>query len=79
MVNTFPSRTTLCHSLSNAEKFFCRGRGIPGGAVVKSLPVNAADSRPRSLGPDDPLEEETATHSSILAWKTPWTEDPDGL
>ena len=32
-----------------------------------------------SLGWDDPQEEEMATHSSILAWKTPWTEEPDGL
>ena len=30
----------------------------------------------RSLGPEDPLEEETATHSSILAWEMPWTVDP---
>ena len=30
-----------------------------------------------SLGWDDPLEKEMATHSSILAWKIPWTEDPD--
>ena len=29
-----------------------------------------------SLGGEDPLEEETATHSSILAWSTPWTEEP---
>ena len=33
----------------------------------------------RSLGWEDPLEEEMATHSSILAWKIPWTEEPDGL
>ena len=32
-----------------------------------------------SLGQEDPLEEETATHSSILAWEIPWTEDPGGL
>ena len=32
-----------------------------------------------SLGGEDPLEEETATHSSILAWETPWTEEPGGL
>jgi len=32
-----------------------------------------------SLGLEDPLEEKMATHSSILAWKTPWTEDPGGL
>ena len=33
----------------------------------------------RSLGQEDPLEEERATHSSILAWKTPWTEEPGRL
>ena len=33
----------------------------------------------RSLGREDPLEEEMATHSSILAWGIPWTEEPGGL
>ena len=33
----------------------------------------------QSLGQDDPLEEEMATYSSILAWKIPWTEKPGGL
>ena len=33
----------------------------------------------QSLGREDPLEEEMATHSSIVSWKTPWTEEPDGL
>ena len=33
----------------------------------------------RSLGPEDPLEEAMATHSSVLAWRTPWTEEPGGL
>ena len=33
----------------------------------------------QSLGQEDPLEEEVATHSSILAWKIPWTEEPGGL
>ena len=33
----------------------------------------------RSLGWEDPLEKEMATHSSILAWKIPWTEEPGGL
>ena len=32
----------------------------------------------RSLGREDPLEEEMATHSSFLAWEIPWTEEPDG-
>ena len=35
--------------------------------------------RIRSLGWEDPLEEEMATHSSILAWEMPWTEEPGGL
>ena len=33
----------------------------------------------QSLGREDPLEKEMATHSSILAWRIPWTEDPGGL
>ena len=33
----------------------------------------------QSLGQEDPVEEEVATHSSILAWKIPWTGEPDGL
>ena len=33
----------------------------------------------QSLGWEDPLEEEMATHSSVLAWKIPWTEEPGGL
>ena len=33
----------------------------------------------QSLGQEDSLEKEMATHSSILAWKIPWTEEPDGL
>ena len=33
----------------------------------------------QSLGLEDPLEEEMATHSSVLAWKSPWTEEPGGL
>ena len=33
----------------------------------------------QSLGWEDPLEEETAIHSSILAWEIPWTEEPGGL
>jgi len=48
--------------------------------VVKNPPANAGKARDRSsLGWEDPLEEEVATHSSILAWKIPWTEEPGGL
>ena len=37
------------------------------------------ETRVWSLDQEDPLESEMATHSSILAWKTPWTEEPGGL
>ena len=49
--------------------------------VVKNPPANAGDIRDavRSLGQEDPLEEEMATHSSIHAWRIPWTEEPGGL
>ena len=47
---------------------------------IKNLPVNAGDaSSLRSLGWEDPLEKDVATHSSILAWRIPWTEEPGGL
>ena len=39
----------------------------------------AQETRVRSLGREDPLEKEMATHCSILAWKIPWTEKPGGL
>ena len=49
--------------------------------MVKNPPANAGDSRNmvRSLGWEDPLEQEMATHSSVLAWKIPWTEEPGRL
>ena len=47
--------------------------------VVKNLPVNAGEIWVQSLGWEVPLEEGMATHSSILAWRIPWTEGPGGL
>jgi len=44
--------------------------------MVKNLP-EVRESRVQSLGWEDPLEEEMAAHSSIHAWKIPWTEEPD--
>ena len=46
--------------------------------MVKRLPT-MQETWVRSLGWEDPLEKEMATHSSILAWKIPWTEEPGGL
>ena len=46
--------------------------------LVKNLPA-MSEIRIQSLGQEDPLEKKMATHSSILAWEIPWTEDPGGL
>ena len=46
--------------------------------MVKNLPI-MQETQVRSLGWEDNLEKGMDTHSSILAWKTPWTEEPDGL
>ena len=55
--------------------------GFPGGTEVKNLPANAGSKRILGSIPglEDTLEEEMATHSSILAWVIPWTEEPGGL
>ena len=49
--------------------------------VVKNPPANAGDVRDVGLipGGEDPLEEDRAAHSRILAWRIPWTEEPGGL
>ena len=56
-------------------------RGFSDGSVVKNPPANAGDTGDTGSIPGwkDPLEEEMATHSSILVWKIPWTEKPGGL
>ena len=46
--------------------------------MVKNLPVRQ-ETPVQSLGQEDPLEKEIETHSSILAWKILWTEEPGGL
>ena len=54
---------------------------LPSGSVVKiRLPTQKIqETRVWSLGQEDSLEKEMATHSSILAWEIPWTETPGGL
>ena len=51
------------------------------GQWVKTLPLmlKTQETQIQSLGREDLLEEEMVTHSSILAWKIAWTEEPDGL
>ena len=51
-------------------------RGFPGVSEVKASASNAGDP---GLIPGDPLEKEMATHSSILAWRIPWMEEPGKL
>ena len=52
-----------------------RTLGFPGGSEVKHLP-GMWEIQVQSLGQEDPLEKEMATHSSTLAWKIPWRENP---
>ena len=49
--------------------------------MVKNPPANAKDARDECSIPgwEDPPEEDTATHSNILVWRIPWTEEPGGL
>ena len=51
--------------------------GFPSESVVKNLPVKL-ETPVQSMCREYPLEEEMATHSSILAWEIPWTEEPGG-
>ena len=50
-------------------------RGLKNPPAVQKM----QETQVQSLGQEDPLEKETATHSSIVAWKIPWTEDSGGL
>ena len=56
-------------------------QGFPGCSTVKNLPAvqKMKEILVQSLGREDSLEEGIATHSSILAWEIPWTEEPGGL
>ena len=52
--------------------------GFPGGSMIKNMPA-MQETWVQSLGGKDPLEEGLATHSSILSWRIPWTEEPSML
>ena len=62
-------------ALMNLEDFMLV---IPVAQMVKNLPA-MQEIQVRSLGQEDPLEKEMAIHSSVLAWKIPWTEESGGL
>ena len=61
-----------CHHI------ICREKGFPSGSAVKNIPA-IQETWVWSLDWENPPEKEMATHSSILAWKIPWTEEPGGL
>ena len=56
-------------------------KGFPGGSEVKNPPImpETQETWVGSLGQEDPLKEEMAAHSGILAWRIPWAEEPGGL
>ena len=56
-------------------------KGFPSGSQVKNLPAKqeTREVQVRFLAQEDSLEEEMATHSSILVWRISWTEEPSGL
>ena len=64
--------------LNYVSVYFTTILGFLGGSVVKNLPAMQETQVP-SLGWEDPLKEEMATHSSILGWRIPWTEETGGL
>ena len=70
------SRTQL-KQLSSSIILYYIIRGFPSGSVAKNLSMQ--ETGVQTLGLEDSLEKEMAAHSSILAWKVPWTEGPGGL
>ena len=65
-------------SLTSLKPFLVTWKGFPSGSLVKTLPA-IEDMQVHSLSQDDPLEKRMATHCSILAWRSPWMEEPGGL
>ena len=78
-MGSMDSMQVLCqHYLLNCNDYTVAMWGCPGGLVAKiRLPMK--ETWVQYLGGEDPLEKGMATHSSILAWKIPWTEGPGGL
>ena len=66
---------THIHTYIHTHIYICN---FPGGSELKNLPV-MYEMQVQSLGQEDPLEKEMATHSSIVAWEIPWTEEPGRL
>ena len=69
----------LCNHVNiigiNIPNIYCLSQGFPGCSDSKESACNAGDQI-WFLGQEDPLEKRMATHSSIFAWRIPWTEEP---
>ena len=76
LLNTIQDLTWL--SLSLFPGILLLFRAFLVAQTVKGLPA-MRETWVQSLGQEDPLEKEMATHCSILAWRIPWTEEPGGL
>ena len=74
----FSVHVLLKHRFENFEHYFARVWASLVAQTVKCLPAKG-ETWVQSLGWEDPLEKEMATHSSTLAWKIPWTEEPGRL
>ena len=72
-------KSNMCvQELAGKNLILLSKKVFPGASDVKHLPTTR-ETWVGSLGREDPLEKEMATHSSILAWKIPWMEEPGGL
>ena len=61
-----------------ASSGLSQGKGFPGAPTVENPPA-MPETQAQSRSQEDPLEKGMATHSSILTWRIPWTEEPGGL
>ena len=77
ILNVYPSASQFfCNSNTNSHvtfKIYLEFLGFPDGSDSKASTCNV-ETQIQSLGQEDPLEKEMTTHSSILAWRIPWTE-----
>ena len=76
MALTLLLHISVCIHVYNSRMYLLEG--FPIAQSVKNLPA-MQETRVQFLGWEDPLEKEMATHSSILAWRIPWTEELGGL
>ena len=71
------SMDCIAHGVTKSRTRLSDFGSFPVAQTVKNLPA-MQETRVQLLGGEDPLEKGTATHSSILAWRIPWTEEPGG-